>query len=432
MNICMFSWETLHSIAVGGIASHVSELAGALARRGHNVHVFTRRGDDQDTHSTVEGVDYHRCDFDTHSDFLSEINNMCNSFAWHMRETAGRIGGFDVAHGHDWLATKALAQARNDSDYACVFTIHSTEYGRCGNHDYGGRSRMIRDLEWEGAYCADRAIAVSGVLAREFIRHYQLREDKVIPIYNGVHAERFVDPIDVGRAKRDLGLGPCDPTVLFCGRLAWQKAPDLFVEAIPAILGPHPTSKFLIVGDGDMRSSLESRAHDLGIGHAVRFLGYRSGGELVDMFKLPDVVCVPSRNEPFGIVILEAWSAGKPVVVTQNGGPAEFVRHHVDGIKIHDEVGSIVWGLLEGFRNFEHLREMGQAGLARARTEFSWDHIAEKTEQVYRQAVLDNRERLGLNSTVAQTPIRLSEETVPTARPVRSVKRRGRKLSKAA
>jgi glycosyltransferase involved in cell wall biosynthesis len=395
MRIGMFSWETLHSIAVGGIAAHVSELAEALACRGHDVHIFTRKAAGQDRHSSVRGVQYHRCEFDLHQDFLTEINNMCNSFAWHMGEAAAQAGPFDVVHGHDWLVTKALVQARNQHNSACVFTIHSTEYGRCGNHNYDGRSRMIRDLEWEGAYCSDRVIAVSGVLGMEFVQHYALGEDKVSAIYNGVQAERFAAPIDVGLAKTRLGLGPTDPTVLFCGRLAWQKAPDLFVESVPAVLNVHPAAKFLIVGDGEMHGGLERRVHELGVAHAVRFLGCRRGQELADLFKTPDVVCVPSRNEPFGIVILEAWSAGKPVVVTRNGGPAEFVRHRVDGFMINDQVDSIVWGLLEAFRDFDRLRQMGRAGRQRVTAEFSWDHIAEKTERIYHQAVHDNRQRLG-------------------------------------
>jgi glycosyltransferase involved in cell wall biosynthesis len=106
----------------------------------------------------------------------------------------------------------------------------------------------------------------------------------------------------------------------------------------------------------------------------------------VDLFHAADMVCVPSRNEPFGIVILEAWSAGKPVIVTQNGGPAEFVRHQQDGISIFDHVDSIAWGLLEGLRDPMGLQAMGSAGRQRALSEFNWETIAHKTEQVYRQA----------------------------------------------
>ena len=395
MRIAMFSWETLHSISIGGVAAHVTELSEALAQRGHDVHVFTRIAPGQDHHSLLGGVHYHRCPFALHSDFIVEVNNMCNSFAWHMGETAARLGPFDIAHGHDWLATKALVQARNDHDSASVFTVHSTEFGRCGNRHCEGRSRTIRGLEWEGAYCSDYTIAVSGVVGREFRELYGLAEGKVAPIYNGVRPERFNGWIDTTAERARHDVGPRDPMTLFCGRLAWQKGPDILVEAVPAVLSEHPSAKFVFAGDGEMRADLDARVHHLGIAHAVRFVGHRRGEELAGLFKTSDLVCVPSRNEPFGIVILEAWSAGKPVVVTQNGGPAEFVNHHTDGIKSYDHAESIAWGILETFGDFDDARAMGRAGRQRIAREFSWGRIAEKTERVYHLAVRANHRRLG-------------------------------------
>ena len=71
---------------------------------------------------------------------------------------------FDVVHGHDWLATKAVVQIKNDHGRPSVMTIHSTEYGRCGNQFAGGMSERVRTVEREGTYVADRVITVSGVL----------------------------------------------------------------------------------------------------------------------------------------------------------------------------------------------------------------------------------------------------------------------------
>ncbi|NQU75579.1 MAG: glycosyltransferase family 4 protein [Planctomycetes bacterium] len=399
MRIAMFSWETMHSIAVGGVAAHVSELSEALTRRGHEVHIFTRIGPGQDRYSLVDNCHYHRCPFELDSDFTAEINNMCNSFAWHMGETAARIGQFDVAHAHDWLAVKALVQARNQHNLAGVFTVHSTEFGRCGNQNHDGRSRIIRDMEWEGAYCSDLTIAVSGVVGREFRQLYNPPEDKVTPIYNAVHSNRFTGKIDVAweRAKYDVGC--YDPMVLFAGRLVWQKGPDILLEAVPSVLAQNADIKFVFAGDGEMRAGLQARSHQLGVSHAVRFVGYRRGLDLVNLFKATDMVCVPSRNEPFGIIILEAWSAGKPVVVTHNGGPAEFVNHGRDGLKVYDHPDSVSWGIRELFGNFNHARAMGRAGKARVKKEFSWDRIAQQTEDVYVRAVAANSRRLGLSET---------------------------------
>jgi len=127
----------------------------------------------------------------------------------------------------------------------------------------------------------------------------------------------------------------------------------------------------------------EARAQQLGVAHATPFLGFQANGELIDLYKACDVVCVPSRNEPFGIVILESWSAGKPVVSTRNGGPEEFVWHNVNGLKVYANPDSIAWGLGTLFTNFEWARWMGRNGRVAAETAFSWDAIAGQTLAAY-------------------------------------------------
>ena len=111
----------------------------------------------------IHGVHYHRCPLELHPDFITEMNNMGNSFVYYMAQTEAYQGAkFDIVHGHDWLCAKAIVQAKNDRGSRTVYTIHSTEYGRCGNHFHGGNSDRIRAVEREGAYCSDRAITVSG------------------------------------------------------------------------------------------------------------------------------------------------------------------------------------------------------------------------------------------------------------------------------
>lgn len=172
--------------------------------------------------------------------------------------------------------------------------------------------------------------------------------------------------------------------VLFVGRLSHQKGPDLLLETVPRALAMRGDAKFVFVGDGYLRGALEQRAHQLGVAHACRFLGQMDpNGDVINLFKSCDAVCVPSRNEPFGIVILEAWSAGKPVVATHNGGPREFVTHNRNGYLVYDNIDSIGWGICEVFRNFAHAQWMGDQGRATAAFGFSWDRIAEQTEGVY-------------------------------------------------
>ncbi|MBI4321079.1 MAG: glycosyltransferase family 4 protein [Chloroflexi bacterium] len=385
MRIAFFSWESLHSIAVGGGAIHVTELAAALERKGHEVHVFTRIGPGQTHYQRIDGVYYHRCPFDLHPDFVREVGNMCRSFMNHLWQTEDYIGHFDIVHAHDWLTAKALAWAKDGRGKPGVFTVHSTEYGRCGNNHCNGRSETVRSHEWEGCFRADRVIAVSRSLKQEVMNIYGIPDWKIKTIFNGVPVHQFNGWIDPGAVKRRYGIGPLDPTFLYVGRLVLQKGVDLLVEAIPAALRHDSKAKFVFVGDGDMRAGLENRCRQLGISHATRFLGFRNGDTLIDLFKSCDAVVVPSRNEPFGIVILEAWSAGKPVIASVNGGPQEFVWHDVTGYRVYPNPGSIAWGLKAIMGNYEHARWMGRNGRCAAETAFHWDGIGDQVVQVYHE-----------------------------------------------
>ena len=389
MRIALLSWESLHSIAVGGVANHVTELAAGLQRRGNEVHVFVRIGGGQPGYSAIDGVHYHRCPLDINPDFVTEMNNMCNSLIWRLGETEQVIGGpFDIVHGHDWMCAKAVVQAKNDRRRRTVMTLHSTEFGRCGNNHFNGNSDRVRMIEAEGAYVADRIITVSAALADEVKAQYQVPDWKLRTVRNGVHCRRYDGFIDPAVCRRTYGIGPLDPMVLFVGRLSIQKGPDLLLEAVPGILHQRGDAKVVFVGDGYMREGLERRARELGAAHAVRFLGNMDGeGDLLNLFKSADCICVPSRNEPFGIVILEAWAAGKPVVATRCGGPSEFVNHGYNGYLVYDNVASICWGVTEIFRNFAHARWMGERGRVSAAYGFSWDLVAGQTEGIYRELV---------------------------------------------
>ena len=145
MRIAIFSWESMHSICVGGVGVHVTELACGLERKGNEVHVFTRAGNpDQAWYERIDGVHYHRCHFNQSPDFVEEINNMCRSFVDAFFQTESVTGPFDVIHSHDWLASNAMVWIKQVRPSKAIFTMHSTEYGRCGNNFHDGNSAKVR------------------------------------------------------------------------------------------------------------------------------------------------------------------------------------------------------------------------------------------------------------------------------------------------
>lgn len=96
---------------------------------------------------------------------------------------------------------------------------------------------------------------------------------------------------------------------------------------------------------------------------------------------------MPSRNEPFGIVVLEAWAAGKPVVATTSGGPREFVWHDVNGFLVNADPQGLAHGLGTLLANHNHGRWLGANGRRAVEETFNWDTIAGYTEGVYRVLV---------------------------------------------
>ncbi|CDI76521.1 glycan synthetase, putative [Eimeria praecox] len=285
-------------------------------------------------------------------------------FAWESLHTHA-VGG--VAPHVTELAAGLSRQGHEGR--TAILTMHSTEFGRCGNNNYGGVSKRIRDIEAEACHLADRVICVSGVLAEEVRAQYGVHPAKMTVIYNGINCNKFDGEVDPGAVKHTYGVGALDPMFLFVGRMVVQKGPDLLLEAVPFIHKFRGDAKFVFVGDGHMME--------------MRFVGKMGGGALHALFKSCDAVVVPSRNEPFGIVVLEAWSASKPVVATNSGGPRDFVNPNITGVLVDPTPGSIAWGCCEILKNFEHARWMGSRGRVTAAFSFSWDSIAQQTREIY-------------------------------------------------
>ena len=382
MKIAIFAWESLHSIAVGAVATHVTELAAALERRGNEVHVFVRLGAGQSTYDCIDAVHYHRCPIDLHSDFVTEMNNMGNAFAYFMAQTESYQGApFDIVHGHDWLCAKGIVQVKNDRGRRVVLTYHSTEFGRAGNR--GPQSGRISSIEAEGAYVADRIITTSAALADEVSWLYHVSNEKIRTVRGGVHCSWFDRPVEAAEVRRTLDVGPMDPTVMFLGRFCWDDGPDLLMDGVPGILEVRPDAKVLFVGGGEMQPYLLSRASELGVTNAIRCLPEPQ--DTTTLFRVVNVVCVPSRRESFGPRVLDAWAARKPVVVTYKMDVQDLVHHGVDGMVVYDNPQSICWGVNTLFSDFDKAHQMGERGRVKAAYGFSWDVVARQAESVYRE-----------------------------------------------
>ncbi len=376
--IAFFCWESLHAVRVGGLAPAATELAESLASRGHEVHYFTRAapatvGDS----ALIDGVHYHFCRPDGEN-----IVEYCRVMSEEMVEAFRAVDDppFDVLHFHDWHPVEAMHLLQ---DRVTVFSYHSTEYGRNGGNfgdwwEFG----EISGKEWHGGYISTLVMTVSHQIRTELMWLYNVPEWKCTVVPNGVRPERFRKAVDPGAVKRHYGIHPLAPLVLYVGRLVYQKGPDLLIEAVPRILQKRWDVQFIVGGTGQMEAELREQARGL----PVQFLGYILGEAHLDLLNAADVVVIPSRNEPFGLVLTEAWSAGRCVVATDVGGLGENIEPFVDGIPVPVQPESIAWGVNYVIDDPQFIRALGRAGRKKVLARFDWALVTDAALEVYDRA----------------------------------------------
>jgi glycogen(starch) synthase len=386
MRIAYLSWESLHSIRVGGLAVVATRLCEKLSNRRHDVHLFTRSAHDQIDYEYIEGVHYHRLKFDPGDNTLHYANNMSNAMVSRLREVQRYHGKFEIVHGQDWHVVDALHELKN-MGLPIVLTYHSTAYGRNGN-EFGNwwEFREVSGKEWYGGYIANRVTTVSNSMKSELNWLYKVPPDKIDVIPNGVDPKRYELSIDQGMVKRHYGIHPFAPVVLFTGRMTPQKGPDLLVRAIPEVLKNRWDVKFIFAGEGEMHGYLQDLAKKLGVEHATKFLGFVTYWEFQQLIGACDIVCIPSRNEPFGIVLLEAWAAGRPVVATDVGGMRDNINNFENGVKVYTNPDSIAWGINYILNTPGAIAKLSAGGKAKVK-EFTWAKAADKTLETYKNVL---------------------------------------------
>ncbi|MBN1455137.1 MAG: glycosyltransferase family 4 protein, partial [Methanomicrobia archaeon] len=241
--------------------------------------------------------------------------------------------------------------------------------------------REISHREWLGGYESAAVVVTSPNLKNEIQFLYQIPDYKISLIPNGIRAGKIRRALDPGSIKQQYDIHPLAPVVLFIGRMSHQKGPDLLVEAIPRILAARWDVKFVFIGEGELRRLCERRAAHLGVSDACRFLGYAPDEVATAWMNACDIVCVPSRNEPFCIVILEAWDAAKPIVGTE---AVHLIVNYETGIKAYLSPESIAWCIKYIFANPGEATRMAEAGSRLVAQKYDWDRIADKTVSVYR------------------------------------------------
>lgn len=178
---------------------------------------------------------------------------------------------------------------------------------------------------------SDKVVAVSDAVKLDILKYDHLTEDKVIVIYNGIDGDRFL-VIENNVIRSELGLSPEDFVIGTVGRLILQKGQKYLLEAVSKLKEKFPHLILLIVGDGRLRDELKDYAKSLKIQQNVIFLGNRK--DIPAILSAMDIFVFPSLWEGFGIALIEAMAAGKPIIASDIPPIREIVNSEKVGILV--------------------------------------------------------------------------------------------------
>ncbi len=205
-------------------------------------------------------------------------------------------------------------------------------------------------------------------------------QKKLRVIYNGVEAGRFAPGVSRPANRGAFGIPEGCPLVVFAGRLEHGKGPDLFIEAAALVHRALPQSYFLLAGAGPMRDALRELVEKKGL--PAVFVGRQA--DLTAVLGVADVVVMPSRQEAFGRVLIEAMAAEVPVVATQVGGIPEVCQHRQTGLLVPPEnPTALATAVLETLRDPAAAIQRVRAAAEMVRSRFSLEEHAARVSQLY-------------------------------------------------
>jgi glycosyltransferase involved in cell wall biosynthesis len=240
----------------------------------------------------------------------------------------------------------------------------------------------------------DAFVAVAESHGRHLVERERLPEGKVRTIPNGVDVERFCyRGAGRVRVRSELGISHDAPVCGIIAALRPEKNHSLFAEAIQIVHRKLPQAHFLVVGDGQERSRLESQIRRTGLEDHCHLLGARQ--DIPDVLSAIDVFTLTSRSEANPVSILEAMAVGVPVVATQVGSVSETVFPGCTGFLAEPndarEIAEYCLGLL---RDPELARRMGEQGRRQVTAHWSIDRMVQGyqdlVEEIYQQKCGDS------------------------------------------
>jgi len=393
MRVCFVSFE-YPPFSIGGAGVYAVHITRELAKLGHEVHVISPSIKGQEIHSVENDVFVHRIPT-VHKRFLSAPSFWFN-LARKYVEIRKDAGGFDVLHGNGVSDFSLLNHQVNEPR---VVTIH--HLARLVAQNVNLLQRLI-DLSGETGFTpmiekvvisrADKIIAVSNFTKKTLVSTYNVPPSKIEIVPHGINVGEYLFSKDVLLEFRKL-IGLDDYfAFLFVGRLDDPRKNLLFLLRAFRMIDKklRKSIKLVLVGAGDYLK-VKSIAHSFGIEENLILLGYVDDFlTLRRCYGACDVFVSPSLLEGFGLTILEAMAAGKPVIALRRGAIPEIVKHGENGLLVDgDDPRELADAMIFLADHKNIVKQVGKKNREYITRNFSWEKSARLVKHIY-ESLLDS------------------------------------------
>jgi len=299
-----------------------------------------------------------------------------------------RQSSVDVVQTHllGLLDLVVVSLRKSESSLRVLLTLHSVEFLPGSTDSMLGIRSFIRRLLFKrvGRGC-DGLIAVSKEVAAAVSDRMPALSDKVTIIQNGVDVTRFEGGTGSGLAKIE-GVSEDDIIIAVVGRLGVEKGHRYLIEAARHVCQRHPRTRFLLIGDGDLRAPLVDMTRKANLTAHVLFLGLRS--DIPQILESARLFALPSLWEGLSIALLEAMAAGLPVVASRVSGTNEVMVDGVTGLLVPAKNSeALAAAICELIEDPQRAAEMGRVGKRRVMSDFSAEKQALEHIQLYRRVL---------------------------------------------
>jgi glycosyltransferase involved in cell wall biosynthesis len=396
LNILHISPAFYPATMYGGPVRVIYEIAKRQVLMGHSVSVITSNVHIESKIATNKWIDMNGI----RSLYLPYLNGIKNLFGAHILLTPGFITlaskeissqNYDIIHIHEMRHFFSPIIAWLCGKYKVPYVI--TPHGTLGTSGVSMMKKKFFDMLFGKRIIrnSNGISALTDVEKDELQRLFHIDPYYLKVIPNGISVDAFKDVTPNDQFKHSIGLSKSDKMILYVGRLNKSKGLDLLIEAFKFIAGSDVQAHLVLAGVSEgtkinYQKVLERLVNDLDLYNKVKFIGQVSGDQKIQAYKSADVFVLPSRHEPFGLVILEALASGCPTVITAEAALSNDLRSAGAAMisKLNTED---LFNCINNVLSNKRLREQMIRNGLQFVNHFSWDSSTQEFINLYKKAL---------------------------------------------